>query len=104
MRKSPEKNMKIQFWATEADKNKIQRFANLDNKTMSEYILNATLSPKIDKSNVEILMNLNKFLEEIRNNQNIITRLILTMATEQLPVKKDDILNYYNNLKNEGVE
>ena len=56
------KSEKVQFWATPAQKNQLQRLAELNNKSLSKYILDATLVTTLDTAKMEFYTSINNDL------------------------------------------
>ena len=77
------KTEKVQLWATPAEKNQLQRLAELNHKTLSQYILDATLSMTLDTAKVEFYTSINSDLKYLKRTAYVISKLELLIAAEQ---------------------
>ncbi len=88
------KTEKVQFWATPAEKNQLQRLAELNHKTLSQYILDAALTMTLDTAKVEFYTSINADLNYLKRIAYVISKLELLIAAEQYD-NQDFVVDFY---------
>lgn len=104
MRKSRTRPEEIRVYMTAAEKNQIQRMAGLADKSMSEYVLKSALSQSasVDSAKMEFYQNINSDLLNIKKNLLVITQILLTMATQNLPIEEESMMEIYHECQNDA--
>lgn len=90
-------NDEMKIYLSTEQKNLVKRMASLSNKSLSEYVRDAALSPTLDSAKVEFYQNINENFIEIKKTQFVLTRLLLLLGTEVLK-SEDDAINFYKEM------
>lgn len=98
MKKNRVRGEEIRVYMTAAEKNRLRRQADLEEKNMSEYLLAAGLSQQMDNSKMEFYLNINQDLISIKKSQLVITQLLLAVGSEKLPIDKKQMLEFYRDM------
>ncbi|MPL69284.1 hypothetical protein SDC9_15021 [bioreactor metagenome] len=88
------KTEKVQIWVTANQKTQLKRLAEINQKNMSEFILDAALSPTIDSAKLEFYESINADILHLKKAQLIVTQLLLNLGEDQLK-DYDKIMNLY---------
>lgn len=88
------KTEKVQFWATPAEKKQLQRLAELNHKTLSQYILDAALTMTLDTAKMEFYESINADLNYLKRTAYVISKLELLIAAEQYD-NQDFVVDFY---------
>lgn len=88
------KTEKVQFWATPAQKRQLQRFAEMNNKSLSQYILDAALTITLDTAKAEFYTTINADLNYLKRIAYVISKLELLIAAEQYD-NQDFVVDFY---------
>lgn len=89
------KTEKIQFWATPAQKKQLERLAQINNKSLTQHLLDAGLSLGLDAAKADFYQNINDNLTHLKKTQLVITRLLLLIGAEELK-DQDTIRKFYD--------
>ncbi|MEG6586708.1 hypothetical protein [Dendrosporobacter sp. 1207_IL3150] len=93
MPKAKIKNEEIRVYLSVAQKNKLKRLAELSQKSLSAYLLEAAFTGYSDKSDDDN-GTIGKRLTRIMKTQLVMTQLMLLIGAEQLK-SQDQIMKYY---------
>ncbi len=88
------KTEKIQFWATPAEKNQLQRLATMNNKSLSQYLLDSGLSLSLDTAKIDFYTTINSNLNYLKRISYVISKLELLIAAEQYD-NQDFVVDFY---------
>lgn len=113
MPKVLDKSAKIDVYMTEAQKKEIRKIAHLNEKSMSEFIVETVLSTSTSKAknnnHNDILIVLEKHFSEVNNFQNqqqitmyIIMQFIMWLTSEGK--NRDDIMAFYETQYQKAIE
>lgn len=89
------KEAEIRVYLTGEQKNQLKRMAEINVKSLSEYLLNAGLSLTLDAAKMDFYQSINSDLAHIKKSQLVTTRLLLLLGARQLN-SEDEILRFYN--------
>ena len=89
------KEAEIRVYLTDEQKNQLKRMAEINVKSLSEYLLNAGLSLTLDAAKMDFYQSINSDLAHIKKSQLVTTRLLLLLGARQLN-SEDEILRFYN--------
>ena len=88
------KTEKIEFWATPAEKNHLQRLATMNNKCLSQYLLDSGLSLSLDTAKIDFYTTINSNLNYLKRISYVISKLELLIAAEQYD-NQDFVVDFY---------
>jgi len=88
------KTEKVQFWATPAEKHQLQRLAELNHKTLSQYILDAALTMTLDAAKMDFYTSINADLNYLKRTAYVISKLELLIVAEQYD-NQDFMVDFY---------
>ena len=94
MKRTRNKADEIRVYMTQDQKNQLRRLAENSQKTMSEYMLNAALSPTLDSAKYEFYQSINDDILHLKKAQLIVTQLLLNLGADQIK-DTDKIMNLY---------
>ena len=85
---------KISLRVSLAQKNKLRRLAEINNKSLSQYLLDAGLSLTLDTAKINFYQEINADLLSLKRHLYITSQLILLLANEQYK-NIDTVKRYY---------
>lgn len=100
MKKRRNKPDELRVYMTPEQKNRLRHLAEIDEKTMSEFVLDAALNAKNDSSKSKN-QSLDSDMINVRKSLYIMTRLMLLVGSEQLK-SQETIMKFYRETKEEA--
>ena len=95
------KTEKVQFWATPAEKHQLQRLAELNHKTLSQYSLDAALTMTLDTAKMDFYTSIHSDLNYLKRTTYVSSKLELLIAAEQYG-DQDFVVKFYKATMGEG--
>ncbi|SFL43960.1 hypothetical protein [Pelosinus propionicus] len=88
------KEEEIRVYLTVEQKNQIKRMANINNQSLSKYLLNAVMATSLDTAKMDFYQSINADQLHIKKSLLVLTQLMLLIGSEQLK-SQDQIMEFY---------
>ena len=88
------KETEIRVYLTVAQKNQLKKLATINNKSLSQYLLDSGLSLSLDTAKIDFYTTINSNLNYLKRISYVISKLELLIAAEQYD-NQEFVVDFY---------